>query len=509
MGYGQIPAAPPSKTNFKVIFWLLRARILVSSIALKNTFYSPKYRTPEALLVDSGKDTYGEFLKSGRTLRDPIHGDILLTPLEIKIIDTRAFQRLRLIRQLGCTHLVFPGAHHTRFEHSIGTLHSSQQLIDSIRRNPSCKIHFDPYAILLTRLCALLHYLAHIPFGHTLEDEGNLFPSQWKDTFRVGYFLGRNSEVGNVIRSEVSDKCLRDIVQILTVKSNADIEKLQYQYIADIIGDTFCADLLDYTRRDSYYVGLHGSLDLRLMRYISINHIPVSNREHVILELGKTESGGSEDRRWALLDLLRTRYRLMETVVHHRTKLRASAMIIDAVYDSFVEGKITKQMMCELGDDALLFKLERDGTDLSRSLIRKLRGRELHRPILELSYLPTEGSPNVSSRKEIFRFYNVPHNRCELQRKMENKYNLPEGSIIIYCPKVKDSSKSSTLMVSFGRNIVPLNECPDDSIREEIALIDRRYLRLFKLVVLIDSKDLSSESARKNLVEDCMAEFGL
>ena len=68
-------------------------------------------------------------------VRDPVHGDIELTREEIRVIDTPQFQRLRGIKQLGTAYLVFPGAVHTRFEHSIGTLHMTEQLIQAINKN--------------------------------------------------------------------------------------------------------------------------------------------------------------------------------------------------------------------------------------------------------------------------------------------------------------------------------------------------------------------------------------
>lgn len=71
-----------------------------------------------------------------KVLRDPIHGDIFLTDLESMIIDTKAFQRLRSMKQLGLAHLVYPGANHTRFAHSIGTLQMAQKIVDAINKNP-------------------------------------------------------------------------------------------------------------------------------------------------------------------------------------------------------------------------------------------------------------------------------------------------------------------------------------------------------------------------------------
>ena len=72
-----------------------------------------------------------------RIVRDAVHGDIELTELECRVIDTPQFQRLRKVRQLGASYLVFPSAVHTRFEHSVGTLHVAQRILNGVKSNDS------------------------------------------------------------------------------------------------------------------------------------------------------------------------------------------------------------------------------------------------------------------------------------------------------------------------------------------------------------------------------------
>ena len=68
-------------------------------------------------------------------LRDPVHDDVYLTHEELAVLDTRAMQRLRGVKQLGMANLVFPGAVHTRFDHSIGCVHMAARMIEAIQRN--------------------------------------------------------------------------------------------------------------------------------------------------------------------------------------------------------------------------------------------------------------------------------------------------------------------------------------------------------------------------------------
>ena len=86
-------------------------------------------------LGEEEEKLWAKFLKPAKVIRDAVHGDVWLTDIETEIIREIYFQRLRYIRQLSSSHLIYPSANHTRFEHSIGVLHISQQIIESVERN--------------------------------------------------------------------------------------------------------------------------------------------------------------------------------------------------------------------------------------------------------------------------------------------------------------------------------------------------------------------------------------
>src|SRR6185436_6325599 len=154
-----------------------------------------------------------------KLIRDAVHGDIEIAPLEVELMDTPEFQRLRGIKQLGTAYLVFPSAVHTRFEHSLGTSWMAHKILESVRRTEA--ITTDDEAPI--RVAALLHDITHIPFGHTLEDERRVLPRHDKDEERVEYFLV-NSAVGRILKREG----IQDAV-IATIKGNATVA-------SDIVG---------------------------------------------------------------------------------------------------------------------------------------------------------------------------------------------------------------------------------------------------------------------------------
>ena len=106
-------------------------------------------------------------------IRDPVHGDIVLTPIEAQVLDFPEMQRMRGIKQLGTASLVYPGCLHTRFDHSLGASALAKRIVAAVRETGTV---VDVELEQLIAVAALLHDVTHIPFGHTLEDERCLFP---------------------------------------------------------------------------------------------------------------------------------------------------------------------------------------------------------------------------------------------------------------------------------------------------------------------------------------------
>ena len=137
-------------------------------------------------------------------IRDPVHGDITLSRLEAAVLDCAAVQRLRGIKQLGTAYLVYPGAVHTRFDHSLGASAVAHRIVAALRREG---VEVARELDDLIGVGALLHDVTHVPYGHTLEDERRLFPRHDKGS-RLAQLL--EGELGSAlsrlgIRDAVAD----------------------------------------------------------------------------------------------------------------------------------------------------------------------------------------------------------------------------------------------------------------------------------------------------------------
>ena len=143
-----------------------------------------------------------------RTIRIAVTGDVQLTAAEAAVVDARDFQRLRGVRQLGTVNLVYPTALHTRFDHSLGTLSKADEMVRALAKNG---VGVDGPQISseqrrLARMYALLHDIAHVPFGHTFEDEYQLLQRHDRNAARIAHFLGLDSEIGMIVRKMQSDR---------------------------------------------------------------------------------------------------------------------------------------------------------------------------------------------------------------------------------------------------------------------------------------------------------------
>ena len=422
-----------------------------------------------------------------KTLRLAPAMDVPLTDEEIDCIDTPEFQRLHGIKQLGTAYKVYPSAVHTRFEHSLGTLSMAQALVEMVNRNPLNK---DEGAHVITedqrrliRLAALLHDIPHVPFGHTLEDESRLLDKH--DTrSRFEVFLAPGTRIGEILGEETTAL----VIDILSAKTDEEIKQLPFPFAADMVGNTICADLLDYIRRDMYYTGLMKTYDARFLMYFYIpSEGPAANR----LVLNVTKKGElRRDVVSEVIDLLRLRYSLAEKVLYHRAKISAGAMISRAFQDS----GMSPSMLDGIGDEVFLDRLGSSSNEVSERIILKFRGRQLYKLVFLANY-----GPAVAARAQI----RLADEYCEDfdgRRASENRIadlvGLPRGAVLIHCPHPSMLMKEALVKVRWAADdIRSLSQVEEDPVRTSVDSILADHRALWKFWVFLDPEFVRKEQA--------------
>ena len=255
-------------------------------------------------------------------VNDPLHGSIGITQREQEVIHTRIFQRLKRIKQLGTANFVYPGANHSRFEHSIGTMHVTSLILGRLQE---C----DEQQKQTIRIAALLHDIGHGPFSHTFEE-----------------LLNRNEKYVSSFKGK--DLRNHEDFNQHTLRNNRELEKaLGYErdQIVDflfndkpigivpselVVGD-IGSDRIDYLLRDTYYTGLGHRPDVSSL--ISHMRLSVKEKEHPRLAL-KAEGTLSAEL------LITTRYYHYSTIVYN-PKTRSVELLFLRLMENFLKKKVS------------------------------------------------------------------------------------------------------------------------------------------------------------------------
>ncbi len=331
----------------------------------------------------------GVDLKPHKTIGIAVSGDVLLNKLEIEIIDTPQFQRLRRIKQLGTAYLVYPTAVQSRFDHSIGTLSMACRMMRAIEENEHNEK--DERSISneekqFIRLLALLHDITHIPFGHTIEDEAHVLERHDENDTRMDRFVGEGSRIGAIIIKHLGQDLYSRFWQIFSCKKKEVSGLADDAFMYDIVNNTICADLLDYIKRDSYFCNLELDTAYRFLKYLYIGRIKSPSSRRVMIRLWKgAEKRPRKDLLSEMVRLLDNRYFLAERVYFHHAKLASSAMIGRAMQSALRSNEVTESSLCEIGDEELLCKLRESRQSDAKAIGTALLNRELWKEIDQFS----------------------------------------------------------------------------------------------------------------------------
>jgi HD superfamily phosphohydrolase len=505
---------------------------------------------------------------TGETLI-PFTGMVRLSERELEIVDHPAFQRLFEIFQLGQAHLVYRGATHMRGEHAIGCVQAVAIMAEATKRNAASKAvlpqenwqpgeRLSEEEVTFARLGALLHDIGHLPAGHTLEDELGLLEHHDGDD-RINMVLDRNEwhrRKYASLRSLIDKKYAVDarkatgkqagggstpselLIRLISRDHKNDSPTLDSGFrlgvCRDLIGNTICADLLDYLHRDWLHVGKPRYFDPRLLDYMEIltrRREGIGREDRLVINLRGTPRP-RPDAVTAILDLLEGRYQLSEIVLFHRAKLAAASMlerVIAEYRDTFPDEEAQDEALAlltvellECSDVEMLTLFERrlherrDTKNAKRidgavDLARRLRVRKLHR---ELHILYEDdirgperasaiahrfsGDPDLPPEKARLDVRRAADDRLKAIRTLEGDFDLAPGDILMYCPPLGMNTKIAEVGIYVGGIVGSLAAIDKNNPRitgGHLSAQQQRFLRLWRISFAID------EDAYKRLDE--------
>jgi len=262
---------------------------------------------------------------------DPIHDFVRVNSNELKIIDTSIFQRLRRIRQLSGAHLIYPGAQHTRFEHSLGVMHIASMAGHAL--NEKGIVSSDNIQDL--RFAGLLHDIGHGPFSHIFEE---LLQKRKMSHEDMGRDIILKTQIGDLISANGFNK------KFITELAFGDSK---FQFMNEIISGALSADIMDYLLRDGYFTGAE---------HAKIDH----NRLTYSLDVYKNKLALEKSALVNFETMMISRYQMFKAVYFHKTVRAGEVMLLEAI--DLAEGELGLSSMnldeyLQLSDDVILAKL--------------------------------------------------------------------------------------------------------------------------------------------------------
>ncbi|MCR9095058.1 MAG: hypothetical protein NXI30_12640 [bacterium] len=413
-----------------------------------------------------------QLLQPARTNTDAIHGDIATTGLEQLIIDSPGFQRLRGLRQLGTAHLVYPGATHTRFQHSLGALHVVQELYEEAldsrgsrearddlffewaQAGPTYAANHIARSLVLARLGALLHDYCHVPYGHTIEDDAELAVRHDANGPRFEDLWER---LGPKVHAAIKPPLLRELRHLVLSKEQtaegAEPFGSEYPFVADLVGNTISADLIDYLWRDYYYTGLPAGFGRRLFSSFMVTQSDNPDYpKRVALRIYKDDRYRA-DVTTEVLKYLRYRYELGERVLNHHAKVAADCMLERAIsiWIHETSPEAVEQQLRKLGDDALLDNLSASKFPAVAELASGVRERKLYK-----SKYRTSGVEELIRADQIFARYRTSAARAEVERTAARYAQIPAHYVLLSVPDPAMRLKAAGVLVQAKGSVVPL-----------------------------------------------------
>jgi uncharacterized protein len=310
------------------------------------------------------------------TVRDSLYDLIPLGSREEKLIGTAPFLRLQKIKQLGFVYRVWPGATHTRYEHSLGCYYLAVRAMRALLQQGDNGGLFGVSVSSVQTLvvACLLHDIGHYPFSHTIEELGYPIIAHEK----VGRAIIENSEIATVLERDyhLSPERVADIIDPPKTKMLPAGDEL----LASLLSGALDVDKLDYLPRDARACNVpYGGVDVARLQLALRIHPNVQGQRRIVV----TNKGISP-----LHSLLHARQEMFDNIYWHHTSRALQVMLMRAVHEAILCGALQIEQLVGL-DDATLLSLLAQGNmpASSRKLADDLEMRRPYKGVIEISRL--------------------------------------------------------------------------------------------------------------------------
>ena len=393
-------------------------------------------------------------LASRRSIRLPELRHVPVSERIAAIIDHPAMQRLRRVRQLGPTHLVYPGAVHTRFEHVIGVFDLARHYLVALDRDPLVSASLTEADINVCLLACLLHDIGHYPFAHSLEA-----------LHHKGQETARHEDIGaRILRGQVPTLCgdsslgglieqhfgvdVEEVCALMTQKPGSH-ERPERRLVATILSSGIDADKADYLERDSLHMGVSYGRHHDRARFLeSLCASPEGDRI-ALTSKGKT----------AAETFVFCRYTMFSEAYWHHTVRAVSAMVERALADMQERDAMApaalETLLLAHDDDGLLHLL-RDRApreSATAALLGALTAgrRSLHKRVLTLSRVAADlRLPAAYERVYGLRWPELDVLERLLLERVEREVGavLPRHALLVDTPP-RDKDRTETVQVVY------------------------------------------------------------
>jgi hypothetical protein len=417
-------------------------------------------------------------------IRDAIYGDIVLLEDEARILDTYEMQRLRHIRQLGNANLVYPSANHTRFEHSLGARWLAQKIV----RISDLPIKKSDEKMLYK--CALLHDVAEPAFTHATERLNSQgFPTHEQI---IDYVLNGTYKEKALEKRQVDTKFVCDVLtnekereEIRSVLTTVP-KKSDKPFMQELVKGLIDADILDYLRRDSFFLGLpYGNYDDRI--FASFRIVMFEGEEH-------TAFRDSQDTINAIMSILNSRYTLRRAAYLHHSVIIADDMFLEALNLALGDGTIDEYDVFISGDYELLTKMRQ--SKAASPLVDGLLSRNLFKRIYVIdSQAPSEITKRVENLQN-----NIAETSDFIQKLSEKAGANGNRPLLHFSPPSGWKDFDHILLVADDGKIKRLGE----KLPGDLSLLKDKYESLWRFMV---SGNIPSQEVRKKMSDFCVQYF--